>query len=76
MINLHVPRCFENLVHFEKFNKKFGGTMKCHVCTNDVSEAHQCELCKNNVHLICGNLEGDESYSKSVVRFTCSKKGL
>ena len=50
--------------------------MKCHVCTNDVSEAHQCKPCKNNVHLICGNLEGDESYSKSVVRFTCSKKGL
>ena len=57
-------------------NKKIGGTMKCHVCTNDVGEAHQRKLCKNNVHLICGNPEGDECYGQSVVCFTCSKKGL
>ena len=40
--------------------------MKCHVCMNDVGEAHQCKLCKNNVHLICGNPEVDQG----------SKKGL
>ena len=50
--------------------------MKCHVCTNDVGEAPQCKLCKNNVHLIGGNPEGDDGYGQSVVCFTCSKKGL
>ena len=44
--------------------------MKCHVCTNDVGEAPQCKLCKNN------NPEGDDGYGQSVVCFTCSKKGL
>ena len=57
-------------------NKIFGGTMKCHVCTNDVGEAPQCKLCKNNIHLIGGNPEGDDGYGQSVVCFTCSKKGL
>ena len=50
--------------------------MKCNVYTNDVREAHQCKLCKNNVHLIFGNPEGDEGYGQSVVCFSCSKKGL
>ena len=50
--------------------------MKCHVCTNDVDEAHQCKLCKDNVHLTCGHPERDEGYGKSVVCFSCSKKGL
>ena len=50
--------------------------MKCHVCTNDVGEGHQFKLCKNNVHLICSNPEGDEGYGQSVVCFICSKKIL
>ena len=57
-------------------NKKFGGTTKCHARTNDVGEAPQYKLCKNNVHLICGNPEGDDGYDQLVVCFTCSKKGL
>ena len=36
-------------------NKKFGGTMKCHVCTNDVGEAPQCKLCKNRCMMATGN---------------------
>ena len=55
-----------------KNNNKFGGTLKGHVCTN-AGEAHQCKLCKNNVHLIYGNPEWDEGYGESVVCFTCSK---
>ena len=47
--------------------------MKCHVCPNDVSEAHQCKLCKNNVHLICGNPKGDEGYGQSVVPLALKK---
>ena len=57
-------------------NKKFGETKKCHVCTNDVGEAHECKLCKNNAHSICENPEGDEGYGQPVVCFTCSKKSL
>ena len=50
--------------------------MKCHVCANDVGEAPQCKLCKNNVHLICGNPKRDDGYGQSVVFFIYSKKGL
>ena len=50
--------------------------MKCHVCTNDVGDAHQCKFCKNKVNLICGNPEGDEGLGQSFICFNCSKKGF
>ena len=33
---------------------------KCHVCENEVGDAHECVSCKRPVHLICGTGIGDE----------------
>ena len=50
--------------------------MKFHVCRNNVGEAHQRKLWKNNVHLICGNPKGDDVYGQSVLCFTYSKNSF
>jgi len=47
---------------------------KCVVCNNEVGTAHKCDICKNNVHLICGTGVGDEEYGQFVVCFNCERK--
>ena len=47
---------------------------KCHVCENEVGDAHECVGCKRPVHSFCGTGIGDEGYGQIIHCKTCESE--
>ncbi|CAB4023245.1 Hypothetical predicted protein [Paramuricea clavata] len=66
---------FDNIVEEEAY----AHDDRCRVCGGEVGDAHQCRICKQNVHLICGvpDKDSEEGYGQKLTCSCClNSKGI
>ncbi|GFY38752.1 hypothetical protein TNIN_448131 [Trichonephila inaurata madagascariensis] len=46
----------------------------CVLCGMESTEAHSCNICKNQMPAICGNTVGEEGYGSKILCYLCQKE--